>query len=125
MKLEIGEELHRSIRFNPAYGADLSTRVAEKVLKTELLEHPHEEQVTAWVEFYFPNLHIQPMALDFGCILNDTADVCYIEMTNSSLLLVQYHWAFLMDSHVSQLRSEALLLPRVLFVFAKTKAVCL
>ncbi|CAM9162906.1 unnamed protein product [Bubo scandiacus] len=104
MKLEIGEELHLSIRFNPAYEEDLCTRVVEKVLKIRFLEHPHEERVTVRGEVYFPNLHIQPTALDFGCILNDTEGVRYIEMTNCSPLLVQYHWAFLMDSHVSQMR---------------------
>ncbi|CAM9138902.1 unnamed protein product, partial [Bubo scandiacus] len=104
MKLEIGEELHLSIRFNPAYEEDLCTRVVEKVLKIRFLEHPHEEQVTVRGEVYFPNLHIQPTALDFGCILNDTEGVRYIEMTNCSPLLVQYHWVFLMDSHVSQMR---------------------
>ncbi|XP_074751314.1 hydrocephalus-inducing protein homolog, partial [Athene noctua] len=46
----------------------------------------------------------QPTALDFGCILNDTKDVRYIELTNCSPLLVQYHWSFLMDSCVSQMR---------------------
>ncbi|XP_042653703.1 LOW QUALITY PROTEIN: hydrocephalus-inducing protein homolog [Tyto alba] len=104
MKLEIGEELHLSIRFNPAYEEGLNIRVVEKVLKIQFLEHPHEEQVTIRGEVYFPNLHIQTMALDFGCILNDTEDVRYVKMTNCSPLLVQYHWSFLMDSHVSQMR---------------------
>ncbi|XP_074783220.1 hydrocephalus-inducing protein homolog isoform X2 [Athene noctua] len=104
IKLEIGEELHLSIRFYPAYEEDLCTRVVEKVLKIQFLEHPHEEQVTVRGEVYFPNLHIQPTALDFGCILNDTEGVRYIEMTNCSPLLVQYHWSFLMDSRVSQMR---------------------
>ncbi|XP_035754614.1 hydrocephalus-inducing protein homolog isoform X2 [Egretta garzetta] len=104
MKLEIGEELHLSIRFNPAYEEDLNIRVAEKVLKIQFLEHPHEEQVTVRGEVYFPNLCIQTMALDFGCILNDTEDVRYVEMTNCSPLLVQYHWSFLTDSHVYQMR---------------------
>ncbi|NXX62461.1 HYDIN protein, partial [Scopus umbretta] len=103
-KLEIGEELHLSIRFNPAYEEDLNIRVAEKALKIQFLEHPHEEQVTIRGEVYFPNLHIQTMALDFGCILNDTEDVRCIEMTNCSPLLVQYHWSFLTDSHMCQMR---------------------
>uniref|UniRef100_A0A8C8EBQ1 HYDIN protein n=1 Tax=Otus sunia TaxID=257818 RepID=A0A8C8EBQ1_9STRI len=126
VKLEIGEELHLSIRFNPDYEKDLCTRVVEKVLKIQFLEHPHEERVMVRGEVYFPNLHIQPMALDFGCILNDTEGVRYVEMTNCSPLLAQYHWSFLMDSHVSQMRYvplcsllEALLLPRVLFVLCK------
>ncbi|NXL46323.1 HYDIN protein, partial [Podilymbus podiceps] len=104
VKLEVGEELHLSIGFNPAYEEDLSIRVVEKALKIQFLEHPHEEQVTVRGEVYFPNLRIQTMALDFGCILNDTEDVRYVEMTNCSPLLVRYHWLFLRDSHMSQMR---------------------
>lgn len=128
MKLEIGEELHLSIRFNPAYEEDLSVRVVEKVLKIQFLEHPQKEQITVRGEVYFPNLCIQTTAMDFGCILNDTEDVRYIEMTNCSPLLVQYHWSFLTDSHVSQMRYvhlcpllEPLLLPGVLFVLCKDR----
>ncbi|NXS73554.1 HYDIN protein, partial [Pandion haliaetus] len=104
MKLEIGEELHLSIRFNPAYEEDLGVRVVEKVLKIQFLEHPHKEQVTIRGEVYFPNLHIETTSLDFGCILNDTEDLRYIEMTNCSPLLVQYHWSFLTDSQAKQMR---------------------
>ncbi|NXS93719.1 HYDIN protein, partial [Jacana jacana] len=104
IKLETGEELHLSIRFNPAYEEDFSIRVVEKTLKIQFLEHPHVEQVTIQGEVYFPNLHIQTMAVDFGCILNDTEDVRYIRMTNCSPLLVHYHWSFLTDSQVSQMR---------------------
>lgn len=125
MKLEIGEELHLSIRFNPAYEEDLGIRVVEKALKIQFLEHPHEEQVTIRGEVYFPNLHIETTALDFGCILNDTEDVRYIKMTNCSPLLVHYHWSFLTDSQANQMRYvhfcpflEALL-PGVLSVLCK------
>ncbi|KAM9289560.1 hydrocephalus-inducing protein homolog [Morus bassanus] len=104
MKLEIGEELQLSIRFNPAYEEVLNTWVAEKALKIRFLEHPHEEQVTIRGEVCFPHLHIQTMDLDFGCILNDTEDVRYVEMTNCSPLLVQYHWLFRTDSYVHQMR---------------------
>ncbi|NWY49823.1 HYDIN protein, partial [Chionis minor] len=104
VKLEVGEELHLSIRFNPAYEDDLSSRVVEKALKIQFLEHPHEEQVTIRGEVYFPNLCIQTMAVDFGCILNDTEDVRYVEITNCSPLLVQYHWSFLTASQLSQMR---------------------
>ncbi|XP_008933568.1 PREDICTED: hydrocephalus-inducing protein homolog, partial [Merops nubicus] len=118
MKLETGEELHLSISFNPAYEEDLTIRVVEKALKIQFLEHPHEEHMSIRGEVYFPNVHLQTMALDFGCILNDTEDVRYIEMTNCSPLLVQYHWSFLTGSHVSHMRyvhlcplREALMVP--------------
>ncbi|KAM6294461.1 hydrocephalus-inducing protein homolog [Aegotheles albertisi] len=104
MKLEIWEELHLSIRFNPDYEDGLKSRVVEKALKIQFLEHPHEEQVTVRGEVYFPNLRIQTTALDFGCILNDTEEERYVEMTNCSPLLVRYHWSFLTDSPMSQMR---------------------
>ncbi|XP_033917207.1 hydrocephalus-inducing protein homolog [Melopsittacus undulatus] len=104
MKLKTGEELQLCIGFNPAYEEDLLIRAAEKALKVKFLEHPHEEQVTVWGEVYFPNLQIQTTALDFGCILNDTKDVRYMEMTNCSPLVVQYHWSFLKDSQVNPVR---------------------
>ncbi|XP_065519814.1 hydrocephalus-inducing protein-like [Lathamus discolor] len=104
MKLRTGEELQLCIGFNPAYEEDLLIRAAEKALKIKFLEHPHEEQVTVRGEVYFPNLQIQTTAVDFGCILNDTKDVRYMEMTNCSPLVVQYHWAFLKDSQVNPVR---------------------
>ncbi|XP_059569698.1 hydrocephalus-inducing protein homolog [Alligator mississippiensis] len=104
MKLVTGEEQHLSIRFDPAYKDDLNSRVAEEVLFIKFLEHPHEEQVTLRGEVHFPNLHFQTMYLDFGCILNDTEDMRYIEMTNYSPLLVKYRWSFLTDDHGNQIR---------------------
>ncbi|KFV73572.1 Hydrocephalus-inducing protein, partial [Struthio camelus australis] len=104
IKLEVGEELHLSVRFNPAYHEGLDIRVAKAVLMIRFLEHSHEECIALRGEVYFPNLHFQTMALDFGCILNDTEDVRYIEMTNCSPLPVRYDWSFLTDSHVRQMR---------------------
>ncbi|XP_074864560.1 hydrocephalus-inducing protein homolog isoform X2 [Carettochelys insculpta] len=102
--LETGEELHLSIGFDPFYRKDLNTRVAEEILTIQYLEHPHEDQVTLRGEVHFPNLHFQTMDLDFGCILNDTEVVRYIDMTNCSPLLVKYHWSFVMDSYGNQIR---------------------
>ncbi|XP_065519856.1 hydrocephalus-inducing protein-like [Lathamus discolor] len=104
VKLRTGEELQLCIGFNPAYEEDLLIRAAEKALKIKFLEHPHEEQVTVRGEVCFPNLQIQSTAVDFGCILNDSKDVRYMEMTNCSPLVVQYHWAFLKDSQVNPVR---------------------
>lgn len=104
MKLEVGEERHFFIGFNPAHEEHLNSWVAEKALKIQLLEHPREEQVTVRGEVFFPNLQFQTMAVDFGCILNDTEVERYIEMTNCSPLLVRYHWSFLTGGHASQLR---------------------
>uniref|UniRef100_A0A8C3Q1J6 HYDIN protein n=1 Tax=Chrysolophus pictus TaxID=9089 RepID=A0A8C3Q1J6_CHRPC len=104
LKLKTGEELHLSIRFNPAYEEGLNIRVAERALKIQYLEHPLEEHIAVRGEVYFPNLQMGTTAVDFGCILNDTEDVRYVEMTNCSPLLVRYRWSFLAGSRVSQMR---------------------
>uniref|UniRef100_A0A8C9LFZ1 HYDIN n=1 Tax=Pavo cristatus TaxID=9049 RepID=A0A8C9LFZ1_PAVCR len=123
LKLKTGEELHLSIRFNPAYKEDLNIRVAERALKIQFLEHPLEEHVAVRGEVYFPNLHLETTAVDFGCILNDTEDARYVEMTNCSPLLVRYRWSFLAGSHVSQMRYVPcpFLLPRVLSVICRAQ----
>ncbi|KAJ7426383.1 hypothetical protein WISP_15660 [Willisornis vidua] len=99
--LGIGEEFHLCIEFNLAHEKDLNIQVAEKALKIQFMEHPHEEQITIWGQVYFPNLHVPTKALDFGCIMSDTEQVHYVEMTNCSPIAVHYHWSFQTDSQVN------------------------
>ena len=37
------------------------------------------------------------MAIDFGCILNDTEVTRYVNITNNSPMEVKYKWSFLID----------------------------
>ncbi|TRZ17353.1 hypothetical protein HGM15179_009768 [Zosterops borbonicus] len=104
MTLDVGEELHLWIQFNPAYEDNLHSRVAERVLRMRLLEHPHEERVTVRGEVFFPNLLLEAEAVDFGCIINDTEQVLYMEITNCSPIPVQYRWSFLMDHNGNAIR---------------------
>lgn len=97
--------------------------MAERALKIQFLEHPLEEHIALRGEVYFPNLHMETTAVDFGCILNDTEDVRYVEVTNCSPLLVRYRWSFLAGSPVSQMRYVPcpFLLPRVLSVICRAQ----
>ncbi|KAL2300220.1 hypothetical protein Nmel_012186 [Mimus melanotis] len=104
MMLDVGEELHLYIQFDPAYEKDLNSRVAERVLRIRFMEHPHEEQITVRGEVYFPNLHLQAQAVDFGCIINRTEQELHMEMTNCGPIPAQYHWSFLTDSYVNTIR---------------------
>ncbi|XP_066050989.1 hydrocephalus-inducing protein homolog [Chamaea fasciata] len=104
MTLDVEEELHLCIQFNPAYENNLHSWVAERVLRMRFTEHPHEEQVQVRGEVFFPNLHLEAEAVDFGCIINDTEQTLYMEMTNCSPIPVQYHWSFLTDSKVNTIR---------------------
>ncbi|CAN8186584.1 unnamed protein product [Coccothraustes coccothraustes] len=104
VRLGVGKELHLWIRFNPAYKNNLKSWVAKKVLRVRFMEHPHVEKIPVQGEVYFPNLHLQAKAVDFGCIINDTEQVLYMEMTNCSPLPVNYHWSFLTDRWVNTIR---------------------
>ncbi|XP_017679659.1 PREDICTED: hydrocephalus-inducing protein homolog [Lepidothrix coronata] len=110
IKLDKGEEIHLHIQFNPAYKKDLYSWVAEKTLNMQFMEHPHEEQITIRGEVYFPNLHIQAKALDFGYIINGTEQVDCVAMTNCSPIPVHYHWSFQTDSQVNTISDQQVLL---------------
>lgn len=102
--MDVGEVYDLCIKFDPTYKDDLYNRMAEDVLTIRYLEHPHVDYVNLRGEVHFPNLHFQTMDLDFGCILNDTEVVRYIDMTNCSPLLVKYRWSFLTDDQETQIR---------------------
>ncbi|XP_032925436.1 hydrocephalus-inducing protein homolog isoform X2 [Catharus ustulatus] len=104
MMLGVGEELHLCIQFNPAYEKGLNSRVAERVLRMSFMEHPHKEKITVRGEVYFPNLHLEFEAVDFGCIINHTEQELHMEMTNCSPIPAQYHWSFLIDRQVNTIR---------------------
>ncbi|XP_059507551.1 hydrocephalus-inducing protein homolog [Stegostoma tigrinum] len=100
VKLDVDEHLELLIQFDPSYKDDLFTRVIEEVLTIRYSEHPHVDYVVLRGEVHFPNLHFETDMVDFGCILNDTETVHYVEMINCSPLPVKYHWSFLSDEPI-------------------------
>lgn len=78
MMLDVGEELHLCIQFNPAYENNLNSWVTERVLRM------HSMEITVQGEVCFLNLHLQTKAVDFGYTMNNTEQVLYVEMTNCS-----------------------------------------
>ncbi|XP_077166200.1 hydrocephalus-inducing protein homolog isoform X2 [Paroedura picta] len=102
--IDIDGEYHLCIGFDPTYRDDLYNRVAEEVLTIRYIEHPHTDHVKLRGEVRFPNLCFQTMDLNFGCILNDTEVVRYVDMTNCSPLVVKYRWSFQPDDHGTQIR---------------------
>ncbi|KAL8194574.1 UNVERIFIED_CONTAM: hypothetical protein K2H54_025118, partial [Gekko kuhli] len=102
--IDIDREHRLCVGFDPTYRDDLYNRVSEEVLIIRYLEHPHVDQVKLRGEVRFPNLDFQTMDLNFGCILNDTEVIRYVDMTNCSPLVVKYCWSFLPDDHGTQIR---------------------
>ena len=56
-----------------------------------------QDTITLRGEVFFPNLQFDKMAVDFGCILNDTEVTRCIYMTNTSPMEVRYHWSFVLS----------------------------
>ncbi|TRZ25874.1 hypothetical protein HGM15179_001221 [Zosterops borbonicus] len=85
MILYVGEELHLCIQFNPAYENNLNSWLAERVLRVRFMA------ITVKGEVFFPNLQLEAGAVDLFSVIYDAAYVLYMEMTNCSLIPVQYH----------------------------------
>ncbi|XP_068874988.1 hydrocephalus-inducing protein homolog [Aphelocoma coerulescens] len=105
--VDVGETSHLYVAFDPAYERDFHSWKEEKVLTIDMVRgHPYKEYITLRGEVHFPNLLIQPSALEFGCIKAGTEKVLSLEITNNSPLCVKYHWSFHEDSQVNKLRYE-------------------
>ncbi|XP_032925432.1 hydrocephalus-inducing protein-like isoform X2 [Catharus ustulatus] len=105
--VDVGQTCHLYIAFDPTYELDFNSWKEKKLLKINMVkDHPYEERISLRGEVHFPNLQIQPSALEFGCILAGTKEVRSVQMTNCSPLPVQYHWSFHADSQVNRLRYE-------------------
>ncbi|XP_056680687.1 hydrocephalus-inducing protein homolog isoform X2 [Monodelphis domestica] len=104
MEMAVGEEKKLLVKFDPFMRNDLNQWVAEEVLAIKYLEHPQVDQMSLRGEVHFPNLTFETMELDFGCILNDTEVIRYIQMVNCSPLMVKFRWSFLVDNKENQIR---------------------
>uniref|UniRef100_A0A8C8TUT7 HYDIN, axonemal central pair apparatus protein n=1 Tax=Peromyscus maniculatus bairdii TaxID=230844 RepID=A0A8C8TUT7_PERMB len=104
IKLEVNEEKSLLVKFDPSYRNDLNNWVAEEMLSIKYIEHPQVDNLSLRGEVHYPNLSFEMMEVDFGCILNDTEVIRYINITNCSPLVVKFHWFFLVDEDENQIR---------------------
>ncbi|XP_037371987.1 hydrocephalus-inducing protein homolog isoform X2 [Talpa occidentalis] len=104
IKLEIDEEKNLLVKFDPSYRNDLNNWVAEETLTIKYVEHPQVDSLSLRGEVHYPNLSFETMELNFGCILNDTEVIRYININNCSPLLVKFRWFFLVDDEENQIR---------------------
>jgi len=65
-----------------------------------------QDTVSLRGELYFPNLQVDTMTVDFGCILNDTEVTRCIHMQNTSPMEVSYHWSFALNDQPVAVFSE-------------------
>ena len=57
-----------------------------------------QDYVALRAEVYFPSVTMERYVVDFGCILNDTEVTRYLNMTNTSPMVVRYKWTFVVGS---------------------------
>uniref|UniRef100_A0A4X2JPP9 HYDIN axonemal central pair apparatus protein n=1 Tax=Vombatus ursinus TaxID=29139 RepID=A0A4X2JPP9_VOMUR len=95
LEMAVGAEKKLMIKFDPCIRSDLNQWVAEEDLTIKYLEHPQVDYMSLRGEVHFPNLTFETMEVDFGCILNDTEVIRYIQMVNCSPLVVKFRWSFL------------------------------
>ncbi|XP_052022456.1 hydrocephalus-inducing protein homolog [Apodemus sylvaticus] len=116
IKLEVDEEKHYLVKFDPSFRNDLNNWVAEEVLSIKYLEHPQVDNLGLRGEVHYPNLSFEVMEVDFGCILNDTEVIRYIMITNCSPLVVKFRWFFLVDDDDNQIRFAPCMKPYSAFL---------
>ncbi|XP_003791425.1 hydrocephalus-inducing protein homolog isoform X2 [Otolemur garnettii] len=104
IKLDLHEEKNLLIKFDPSYKSDLNNWVAEEILAIKYIEHPQVDSLTLRGEVNYPNLSFETMEVDFGCILNDTEVIRYVNITNCSPLVVKFRWFFLVNDEGNQIR---------------------
>ncbi|XP_036605974.1 hydrocephalus-inducing protein homolog [Trichosurus vulpecula] len=104
LEMAVGAEKKLMIKFDPCIRSDLNQWVAEEILAIKYLEHPQVDYMNLRGEVHFPNLTFETMEVDFGCILNDTEVIRYIQMVNCSPLVVKFRWSFLVDDNENQIR---------------------
>ncbi|XP_074055255.1 hydrocephalus-inducing protein homolog isoform X3 [Macrotis lagotis] len=103
-ELAVGAEKKILIKFDPCIRHDLNQWVSEEVLAIKYIEHPQVDYLSLRGEVHFPNLSFETMEVDFGCILNDTEVIRYIQMINNSPLTVKFQWSFLVDDNENKIR---------------------
>ncbi|XP_072492710.1 hydrocephalus-inducing protein homolog isoform X2 [Notamacropus eugenii] len=104
LEMAVGAEKKLLIKFDPRIRSDLNQWVSEEVLAIKYLEHPQVDYMSLRGEVHFPNLTFETMEVDFGCILNDTEVIRYIQMVNCGPLVVKFRWSFLVDDNENQIR---------------------
>ncbi|XP_055993028.1 hydrocephalus-inducing protein homolog [Sorex fumeus] len=106
IRLSTQEEKSLLVKFDPSLRTDLNNWVAEEMLSIKYIEHPQVDSVNLRGEVYYPNLCFETMDLNFGCILNDTEVIRYINITNCSPLTVKFRWFFLVEDEEDHIRFE-------------------
>jgi len=94
VQLASGESLITVIKYNPLATVESLSRIDSGVLKVTYAEHPQTDKVGLEARVYHPNLMFSSESMAFGCVPNGHRVVRNMEITNPSLMPVEYSWEF-------------------------------
>ncbi|CAM6101477.1 unnamed protein product [Calypogeia fissa] len=72
----------------------LSHSFASKIV-VHYRDTPRKDYVPLAAEVHFPNLQIEANKIEFGCVIENTSKRVQLKISNTSILEVQYCWAFI------------------------------
>ena len=94
LTLEAGGSSAVQIAYNPLDKSDSFSRKDVGNLIITYAEHPQVDKVKLLAEVYYPNLGFSVDAVEFGCVPNGQRTVQRVELTNHSLMPVEYEWKY-------------------------------
>ncbi|KAI8900319.1 hypothetical protein BC833DRAFT_523632 [Globomyces pollinis-pini] len=97
--LQPGVPVQISVLFNPAHNLSRISTKEQGKLHIWYKEHPQKDYVELTSEVFFPNLNFSVQSLHFGCIQNDIEQRKVFQMTNTSILPVNYNWYFIDENN--------------------------
>jgi len=89
-QLASGESMVTTIKYNPLATVESLSRIDSGVLKIAYAEHPQTDKVGLEARVYHPNLMFSSESMEFGCVPNGHRIVRNMEITNPSLMPVEY-----------------------------------
>lgn len=95
------------IEFDPIKKEDLNSGHVSEKLWIKYLKHPKNDTFTVNAEFCYPNITFDKSIINFGAVMNDTIKRVSLNMTNPSLMPIEYTW-FLTEDREETARTEPL-----------------
>ena len=93
-QLASGESMVAMIKYNPLATVESLSRIDTGLLKISYAEHPQTDKVGLEARVFHPNLMFSSESMAFGCVPNGHRIVRNMEITNPSLMPVEYSWEF-------------------------------
>eukprot|EP00232_Nephroselmis_pyriformis_P008175 CAMPEP_0182895474 /NCGR_PEP_ID=MMETSP0034_2-20130328/25702_1 /TAXON_ID=156128 /ORGANISM="Nephroselmis pyriformis, Strain CCMP717" /LENGTH=2117 /DNA_ID=CAMNT_0025029307 /DNA_START=132 /DNA_END=6482 /DNA_ORIENTATION=- len=106
--LEPTEKTTVWVFFDPGWKHDRQSMDVKSKLAVTYSDNPQKDSIDLAGEINFPNVELDTMRMDFGCVLNDTTQRKHLKITNVSKVPAEYKWIFFEDETVNDELRESL-----------------